>query len=326
MAHSSVNDTQGPPSRLRMVRPDGTPVYRYDQRPGVPPVSVTRLDTQAAAALPDHRHAHDFLVLIYVEEGAGSFTIDGTERPLRAGDVHAVSPGQVIGVSTATELAHARAWAVAFTPDAVPALAAVSPLAWTRHPLLTMFAPGTGHSRVAEPDRARWSAWLSELAEELTDPGRLGAGDVVAALLTRVLVATARLAPAVRSAPDPLVERVFDQIETTFREPVSATDVARALGYTPGHLTTVVRERTGRPLLEWITERRMTEVRRMLRETDLPLDVIATRTGLRDATYLVRRFRDRYGITPRRWRRSQRGSHRDAERAGLRRDRGRPTR
>ena len=35
----------------------------------------------------------------------------------------------------------------------------------------------------------------------------------------------------------------------------------RALGYTPGHLTTVVRGRTGRPLLEWITERRMTEVR-----------------------------------------------------------------
>ena len=102
------------------------------------------------------------------------------------------------------------------------------------------------------------------------------------------------------------MERVFDEIEATFREPVSAGDVARALGYTPGHLTTVVRERTGRPLLEWITERRMTEVRRMLRETDLPLGVVAARTGLRDATYLVRRFRDRHGITPQRWRRSQR--------------------
>lgn len=100
--------------------------------------------------------------------------------------------------------------------------------------------------------------------------------------------------------------RVFDEIEATFREPVSASDVARALGYTPGHLTTVVRERTGRTLLEWITERRMTEVRRMLRDTDLPLGVVAARTGLRDATYLVRRFKDRYGTTPDRWRRSER--------------------
>lgn len=50
----------------------------------------------------------------------------------------------------------------------------------------------------------------------------------------------------------------------------------------------------------------MTEVRRLLRETDLPLGVVASRTGLRDATYLVRRFRIRYGNTPERWRRSQR--------------------
>ena len=308
MARSSVGATPGSSSRLRTVRPDGTPVYRYDQRPGVPPVSVMRFDSEDAHAglLPDHRHAHDFLVLVYVEEGAGSFAVDGAARPLRAGEVHAVSPGQVIGVSTISDLARCRAWTVAFTPDAVPALAAVSPLAWVHHPLLAMFAPGAGHGLVPGDDRARWSAWLADLAEELADPGRLGAREVVAGLLTRLLVAAARLAPAVPGAPDPLVERVFDEIEATFREPVSVGDVARALGYTPGHLTTVVRERTGRPLLEWITERRMTEVRRMLRDTDLPLGVVAARTGLRDATYLVRRFRDRYGITPQRWRRSQR--------------------
>ena len=292
------------------MRPDGTPVYRYEQRPGVPSVSVIRFDTEAAHAgfPPDHRHAHDFLVLVYVEDGAGSFVVDGAERVLRAGEVHAVSPGQVIGVSAVSEVARCRAWSVAFTPDAVPALAAVSPLGWGHHPLLAMFAPGAGHGQVAEPDRGRWSAWLAELAEELADPGRLGAREVVAGLLTRVLVAAARVAPARTGTPDPLVERVFDEIEATFREPVSAGDVAWALGYTPGHLTTVVRKRTGRPLLEWITERRMTEVRRMLRETDLPLGVVAARTGLRDATYLVRRFRDLYGITPQRWRHSQRAS------------------
>jgi len=309
MAHSSVRVSPGSVSRLRTVRPDGTPVYRYEQRPGVPPVSVHRFDPAAAhVGLPqDHRHVHDFLVLVYVEEGVGSFAVDGAERALRPGRVHAVPPGQVVDVSAVLEQASCRAWSVAFTPDAVPALAAVSPLAWAHHPLLAMFAPGAGQGLVAEPDRARWSAWLAELAAELADPHRLGAREVVSGLLTRVLVAAARLAPpATPGVPDPLVERVFDEIEATFREPVSAGDVARALGYTPGHLTTVVRRRTGRTLLEWITERRMTEVRRLLRETDLPLGVIAARTGLRDATYLVRRFRDRYGITPQRWRRSQR--------------------
>jgi AraC-like DNA-binding protein len=308
VGHPSVETSPGPPSRLRTVRVDGTPVYRYQRRPGLPPVSVTRFDARGAHVdlPPGHRHAHDFLVLVYVEEGAGSVTIDGAERLLRAGEVHAVSPGQVIGVTAFAELARTRGWAVAFTPDAVSALASVSPLAWTHHPLLALFARGAGHGRVPEPDRATWSALVADLAEELADPSRLGAREAVAATLTRLLVAAARLAPSAPTQPDPLVEQVFAEIEATFREPVSAADVARALGYTPGHLTTVLRRRTGRPLLEWIIERRMIEVRRMLRETDLPLDAVAARTGLRDSTYLVRRFRNRYGTTPQRWRRAER--------------------
>jgi AraC-like DNA-binding protein len=308
VGHSSAGTSLGFPSRLRTVRLDGTPVYRYQQRPGLPPVSATRFDSETAHAdlPPDHRHAHDFLVLVYVEEGAGSVIVDGAERPLRTGDVHALSPGQVIAVTSLTELAGSRAWTVAFTPDAVPALASVSPLAWTHHPLLALFAHGAGHGGVPEADRATWSALLVDLAGELAAPGRLGAREAIAATLTRLLVAAARLAPSAPPQPDPLVEQVFAEIEATFREPVSAADVARALGYTPGHLTTVLRRRTGRPLLEWITERRMIEVRRMLRETDLPLDAVAARTGLRDATYLVRRFRNRYGTTPQRWRRAER--------------------
>lgn len=50
--------------------------------------------------------------------------------------------------------------------------------------------------------------------------------------------------------------------------------------------------------LGWSTERRMTEVRRLLRETNLSFDAVAARTRLRDATYLVRRFRARDGVTP----------------------------
>ena len=307
MGHPSVDGPPGSSSQLRTVRPDGTRVYRYQHRPGLPPVSVMHFDDAAAhdGLLPDHRHAHDFLVLVYIEQGTGSFIVDGVERPLRDGEVHAVPPGHVVGFAGGA-LARCRAWSVAFTPDAVPALASVSPLSWSHHPLLALFAPGALHGVLAEPDRARWPEWLAELTGELADPGRLGAREAIEALLTRILVSSARLSSAPQTGQDPVVERVFDQIEAMFREPVSAGDVARALGYTPGHLTTLVRQRTGRPLLEWITERRMTEVRRLLRETDLPLGIVAGRTGLRDATYLVRRFRKRYGTTPERWRRSQR--------------------
>lgn len=308
MARSSGSNGQETRSTLRKVLPDGTPVYRHEPRLGLPPVSVLHVDVgrDHDPLLPGRPHAHDFLVLLYVEEGGTEIAVDGVVRQLRAGEVHAVSPGQVIGTATISPSVRCLTWSLAFTPDAVPALASVSPLTWTHHPLLALFAPGAGQGVVAGTDRASWSRWLADLSAELADPHHLGAADAITGVLTRILVAAARLASSASTAPDPLVERVFDQIESTFRQPVSARDVAGALGYTPGHLTTVVRQRTGHTLLEWITERRMAEVRRLLRETQLPLGVIASQTGLRDATYLVRRFRKHCGTTPERWRTAQR--------------------
>lgn len=277
---------------MRTVRADGTPVYAWDQRPGIPPVRVVPFDPDRASEHlpPDNPHAHDFWVLTYVERGRG-------------GEAHAVAPGEVVAAQSIAELTHARAWSVAFTPDAIPSLASISPLTWAHHPLLALFAADGRHAVVPEAERPRWQSWLAELADELRHPDRLGAHEAITATLTNLLVASARLAPSAPIAPDPLVSRVFDEIERTYATKVSAGDLARSLGYTPGHLTTVIRQRTGRTLLDWLTERRLTEARRLLRETDLPLSVISTRTGLTDPGYLVRRFKARYGTTPDRWRR-----------------------
>lgn len=290
---------------VRTVRADGTPVYAWDQRPGRPAVRVVPLDPDCDTEHlpPDNRHAHDFWVLAYVERGGGAVGLDGKQVALRDGEVHAVAPGEVVAAESLAELTHARAWSVAFTPDAIPSLASISPLTWAHHPLLALFAADGRRGMVPEAERPRWQAWLTELDDELRHPERLGSHDAVTAILTNLLVASARLAPSAPIAPDPLVSRVFDEIERTYATKVSAGDLARTLGYTPGHLTTVIRQRTGRTLLDWLTERRLTEARRLLRETDLPLSVISTRTGLTDPGYLVRRFKSRYGTTPDRWRR-----------------------
>lgn len=106
-------------------------------------------------------------------------------------------------------------------------------------------------------------------------------------------------------AEDPLLARVFDLIERRYADtdaPIGCREVAELVGLTSGHLTTVVRQRTGRTVGQWITERRMREARWLLADTDLTVAAIAGRSGYRAPGYFVRRFRTENGMPPLSWR------------------------
>jgi AraC family transcriptional activator of pobA len=105
---------------------------------------------------------------------------------------------------------------------------------------------------------------------------------------------------------EPLLAEVFGFVEDRYRDPISLSDVARAVSLSPGYLTTVVRRKTGRTVLEWITERRMAQTRRLLVETDLSVEEVGYRVGYYDPGYFVRSFRRAHGTTPLRWRRAGR--------------------
>ena len=66
---------------------------------------------------------------------------------------------------------------------------------------------------------------------------------------------TADVVGDLRLKDEPLLAEVLGFIEERYRERVSLKDVARAVSLSPGHLTTVVRRKTGRTVQEWIAER-----------------------------------------------------------------------
>ncbi|MFI5781506.1 helix-turn-helix transcriptional regulator [Nocardia sp. NPDC051570] len=63
-----------------------------------------------------------------------------------------------------------------------------------------------------------------------------------------------------------------------------------------------IRNAVARTVQEWILQRRMTEARRLLADTTLPIAEIARRVGLPDPGYFTRQFRHTYGLPPRTWR------------------------
>jgi AraC-like DNA-binding protein len=86
----------------------------------------------------------------------------------------------------------------------------------------------------------------------------------------------------------------------------SLRHIADAVSLSPGHLTTVVRRKTGWTVQEWIAERRMAQARRLLVETDLTVAEVGRRVGYADPVYFARYFRRAHASTPLRWRRAGR--------------------
>ncbi len=291
----------------------GVPVYAYDRVAGVPPVGVLRAHGPMHPGTfgQPHPHAHDFLVLLYVERGGGSVRVDERDWPLAAGDVFVVAPGEVVDAGGPG--GDADAWAVFFPADVVDPGVPGAFLSWRAHPLLFPFVRGVagGAQRLHVPVAARpaFSERLTAMRRELQER-RDGCSEAVLAHLTLLLVAVSRLAADVPGdlalRDEPLLAAVFDAIEEGYRRPISLRDVAAAVGLTPGHLTTLVGRRTGRTVQQWITERRMAEARRLLAETDLTVDAVSGRVGYRDTSYFIKRFRRDHGAAPLEWRRAGR--------------------
>ncbi|MCV7278967.1 helix-turn-helix transcriptional regulator [Mycolicibacterium flavescens] len=272
----------------RLVRHrDGVPIYGYPSGPGTPPVAVVRA---AHDEVRDRgRHIHDFPALWFVPGAATVFVA-------AAGEV--LDPGRVD---------RSDGIGVYFDPAALASDGARP--TWREHPLLFPFVHGEAGGmlelRLPGERLQPWQTAIASIEAELTER-RDGYRQAALAHLTLLLIDLARVADDVvgdlRHSGEPLLAEVFAVIDRRLDQPLSLRDVAADVGITPGHLTTIVRRRTGRTVQDWITERRMTESRRLLAETDLPIAEVARRVGIADPGYFSRLFRRVHGTAPRTWR------------------------
>ena len=302
--------------RVSGGRAGGLPVYTFEAVPRVPPVSVLRFPSREPhrGGPPEQAHTHDFLGLAYFERGGGSLRLGEREWSVEAGDAYIVAPGEVIGGGEgASGFREAEGWIVTFPPEALGLQVPGGFLSWRAHPLLFPFvgdaAGGAQLLKVPLGERDSWSERFSALDLELSRR-RDGYREAALAHLTLLLVEVSRLAADVvgdlRLKDEPLLAEVFGFIEERYGEPISLKDVAGAVGLSTGHLTTVVGRKTGKTVLEWITERRMAEARRLLVGTGLPVEEVGRKVGYRDSGYFVRAFKRSHGTTPLGWRRAGR--------------------
>jgi AraC-like DNA-binding protein len=102
----------------------------------------------------------------------------------------------------------------------------------------------------------------------------------------------------------PQLKDVFHFIEANYHQPISLSDVAKAVGYSPAYLTNLVRCQTGQTVNRWIVERRMAAAHSLLLESDQSVEQIATAVGYQNVGYFFRQFHQLYGMAPKAWKKS----------------------
>jgi transcriptional regulator GlxA family with amidase domain len=109
----------------------------------------------------------------------------------------------------------------------------------------------------------------------------------------------------------PEAEAPSGSLETTRRwagerlaEPLDVAAMSRHAGVSPRTFARRFREETGTTPLQWLLSRRVLEARRLLEETDMPVDAVAWRAGFGTAASLRDHFRRATATTPSAYRRS----------------------
>ncbi|TDW96585.1 AraC family transcriptional regulator [Dinghuibacter silviterrae] len=104
---------------------------------------------------------------------------------------------------------------------------------------------------------------------------------------------------AAASTPDRvLLHRFLSMIEESFAALHEVADYADRLHLSPGHLSDVVKEQSGKPAIVHIHDRLIVEAKRLLFYTDRAVKEIAFELGFEDASYFNRFFKRLTQRTP----------------------------
>lgn len=100
-----------------------------------------------------------------------------------------------------------------------------------------------------------------------------------------------------------IVQRALDYIDANACSGATLDDVVRHCRHSRTLVTMRFRQMTGKSVVQAIRDRRLDEARRLLRETSLPADEIASLCGYESASTLSRAFAKATGLPPGAWRR-----------------------
>ncbi len=102
------------------------------------------------------------------------------------------------------------------------------------------------------------------------------------------------------------VREIIEFVDANLDSKISIDDIAQHIHLSSSHLSSLFKQTTGLTLYSYILSKRLILARKLLVETDKPVEVVAEDCGFNDVSSFIRCFRERVGTTPGQYRRGTR--------------------
>lgn len=248
-------------------------------------------------------HWQNSMELIYIKRGAGLAQVALNVMEARAGDIFVLPPGTLHGLrqSPGKRMEYENfifSLTLLGGADDVCAQQYLMPLQSGRQTLPARLS-------LEDPGYAAAAACLTD-AEEFCRTRRSGFELGVKGAMLRfvaLLLAEQNLPPA---PPDSVgaarLKKLLQRVEDDCAAPLSVEQAAAECGCSASHFMRWFKKMTGTTFGVYLNERRLATAAELLRTTDDTVLSIAEQAGFENLSNFNRRFKARYGVTPRQYR------------------------
>ena len=103
----------------------------------------------------------------------------------------------------------------------------------------------------------------------------------------------------------PLIKKVCDYVDKNLSKDLSLEESADFAGVSSFYLSKLFKEEIGKTFINFISDKRLEKSRQLLEETSLSIKEISAQVGYNDQNYFSRIFKNKYGISPKEYRKAK---------------------
>lgn len=282
--------------RYHETKPHEQPGFKFDTYVCAIPDSFPKVDP----------HWHADMEIIYIKKGKGRVSFGTRSSEVCAGSIVPVMPGEVHSIEcdagrmeyeniifslSTVESSDENDWARANV---------LMPLRSAELVFERPINPGTElHSEV--------SAILDELvfiSSEMRDGYPLLVKSRLLLLIYSLYSHRQNRADEAKKTHDEALRRVISYVKEHYSEEISLETAAEIAGYSPSHFMRFFRGETGRTFTGYLMDYRLSYAAYLLRESSGKISDIAMNCGFNNLSYFIRSFKERYGLSPREFRKT----------------------